>query len=60
VVAEGVERPLNAVLDAPVPLGRDFRLAATVAHILPYGIAVVAAIREQDAGIAVRSSISTL
>lgn len=52
-IAQRVERLLDAVLDAPVPLGWDFRLAATIAHILPYGIAVVAAIREQDAGVAV-------
>ena len=37
-VAEGIERPLDAVLDAPVALGRDLRLPAAVTYIPADGI----------------------
>ena len=52
-VTQGVDRPPDAVLDAPVAFGGDLRLAGAVADILADRIAVVAAVGEQDARVAV-------
>jgi len=41
------------MLDAAVSLGRDFGCGAAISGILPYGIAIVSPVGEQDAGIAV-------
>jgi len=48
-----MDRSLNAVLNASIALGGDLRLAATVADILANGIAAVAAVGEQNTGIAI-------
>ena len=57
-VAEGIERPLDAVLDAPVALGRDLRLPAAVTYIPADGITVVATVGKMPGSLS-RSSIST-
>ena len=52
-ITQGVDRSLDAVLNTPVALCWDLRLPATVADIPSDGIAVVAAVGEQDARVAV-------
>ena len=52
-IAQGIDRPPDAVLDTAVPFGGYLRLGTTVADVLADGICVVAAIGEQDAGVAV-------
>lgn len=51
--AQGVEPPADGVLHLAAALGRDFRLGAAVAGILPEGVAVVCLVAEQHAGVAV-------
>jgi len=52
-VAHGVDGVIDGVLDQAVAFGRDFRLATTATHIVADRVAVIAAITEQNVGIAV-------
>ena len=50
-VSQGVERPVDRVLNEAVLLGRYLWLAASAADVLADGVAVVAAIGQQHLGV---------
>lgn len=52
-VAQGIEGSIDGMLDAAISFGGDFGRGSAVGCIAADGVAVVAAIGQQDAGIAI-------